>query len=176
MLVAKGWTLLVLGAVSLAVASCSGNGSASAVAFDLRFPSIEAAVAADSVEVRVFDGTKENCQALFAKASAGAALPAALATTNLKKTCSVLTTPLSLPEIAYGRRAVLASATDSENKTVLLGCSDVELNEGTPTVDIFLSLASRFNAPPPPTPCKTLGEYCAKSCSSAPITDAGTGG
>ena len=158
------WTITGLASASLA---CSSGGEAGPApgAYTVNFPSVQAAVAVDTLQVMAFDAeTDDVCQSLVERRRSGQELPACLAETKALPTCSFLgeepnaETQLT---VGFGRRALLAIAKRGTDD-FLLGCTlqDVAKETTATPIDVAILPGTRV----PATTCTSLSQRCSGAC------------
>ena len=158
-------------AVAATVAACTaGDASPSPGVVTMQFPSTQAAVATDFVQLYVFDikTPAERSSICLDKVTAR----------KRKEPLneSFLPPPWNICEllagrraatIPYGEKAVLAVAQRKDRNDQLqdfmLGCSVQTLGEGDALVPIRLALID-VRTPVPETNCATVGDYCGSRC------------
>lgn len=155
----------------VAMALCTGFGSfggggcdVPTVAYQLRFPSAETFLVASTARVDVYDGAGEGnespdsiCRAL----SVGQPAPVTtLHSTGKRSVCEFLAEPgLDISNVRTGRVVLFAEAEDSIGTKLLRGCSVVELNGESETVQIQLSTLPTYPDSPTP-PCANAQQKC----------------
>jgi hypothetical protein len=150
-----------------AIACSTDTMQAPAVAgtYTIEFPSTAAAIATESIAVRVFDATdaQELCNTLVVTQKSHGDLPAALAETAPTSPCSLLGGQGgSLAALPFGTYAFLAVAQKS-GADFLVGCTTQALASNQTSVPIAVSFASAQTAVPATT-CEALSASCAGSC------------
>ena len=163
--------LVILGAVVLGIAACtSGEASPSAGTVTMQFPSTQAAVATDFVQLFVFDVNSPEergtlCQDKVAARKANAPLNPSL-TPQPWNICELLAgrRPATIP---YGEKAILAVAQrkdrNNELQDFMIGCAVQTLGDGDAPLPIYLSLID-VRTPVPDTNCATVADYCGSRC------------
>ena len=160
---------LVLGLGGV-VACSAGEASPSAGTVTMQFPSTQAAVATDFVQIYVFDVTtpQERTSICLDKITARKrkeALDASL-TPPPWNICELLAgrRPATIP---YGEKAILAVAQrkdrNNELQDFMLGCSVQTLGDGDAPIPVHLALVD-VRTPVPETNCATVGDYCGSRC------------
>lgn len=142
--------------------------------YQVSFGSIKIAVAAESLQVTVFDATNAqkdgtDCLTLITKERSGADLPGGalrLGQTGVVPVCDIVLDTASdpaarkgaLPAISYGKRTYLA-VTKRGTADFFIGCASADLTANSAPVDIPLSQAD-VTVQVPDTTCATLGDKC----------------
>jgi len=159
-----GASLLVVSAASL-VASCSSASTAPPTpgGYAVTFPSIGAAIAAESVTLYVYDGS-QSCVALLQAVQTGTLSNLAAPLQTIATSACTLDSPdagaIALP---YGTYAVVAVAAESAGGAPFLdGCTVATLSAASPSTLVVLDVVSdAVTVPPTPASCSGLGAYCA---------------
>jgi hypothetical protein len=128
------------------------------------FPSTAAAVAAEEVQVLVFDATDAGasfCTDLVVARRSQQALPPAIAESKVVTPCEMAAGKGEVT-IPYGLRAVLGVA-QKGGQDYLIGCALQQVGSGDAQVPVQLALASTTVAVPSTT-CVSLTDYCAVRC------------
>lgn len=145
---------------------CEREGEPTEASYTLKFPSTEAAVATDAVQILVFDAPADPaeraqaCADKIARRLRRDALEPAQAS-QPQSVCEMFTSarPFTVP---FGDKVVFAIA-QRRGQDFLLGCSLQTIGDGDAPVPIALALADISNAVPPTT-CTSLGEFCQNRC------------
>jgi hypothetical protein len=157
-------SLALLFATSVACSSKQAAGPSSG-SYTITFPSTAAAVAAESVQVLVFDasdaGTDQVCPELVLARRSNQALPTTIAEAKPVSPCSMQGGAGQIT-ISYGARAVLAVA-QMGGADFLIGCAVQNVGEGSTQVPVQLALAST-TVTVPVTQCASLTDHCAHKC------------
>ncbi len=157
---------LAVGIVALGAGACASKADPSAVNYTLRFPSVEAAIASEQVQVLVFDAPADPaarasaCVDKIAKRLRRDALDPQQASDPVSMCEMFLKKPRF--EVPYGEKVVFAIA-QKKGQDFLLGCTVQTLGDGDAPVPISLALADIAN-PVPATQCATVGDFCAGRC------------
>lgn len=139
--------------------------------YQLSFASVPIAVAAETLQVSVFDATKDgtDCLTLVQKQKSRADLPAApvlLGQTAVVPVCDILNDTQgktgALPEITYGKRTFLA-VLKRGGADLLAGCAAAEITSADTLVDIRVTQINE-TVSIPTTSCGTLGDKCKGTC------------
>jgi len=153
-------------ALSVAALACTAPAEGPATAsYTLTFPSTQAAVATDSVQLLVFDGPPAGqrstyCQSLIqGRKRRDPQRPIAEGT--LGNICELLQGRRSIT-IDYGEKAVLAIGQRGA-QDFLIGCVVQTFGEGDPLLDVDLALVD-VGQPVPETDCTSVSAACAKEC------------
>ena len=157
---------VALAAALACVCACSAASDPSRIEYDVTFPSTAAAVAADGVEIHVFDAAKPDvagdvCASLIVRRRTGQDLPAALVARSDLTPCALRAGQGALA-VSYGSRAFLVVA-QRARQDFLIGCAYVELSATTAPVEIPLALFATTIAVPTTT-CPSLSDHCAGGC------------
>lgn len=160
--------LPILGLAGL-VACSAGEASPTGGVVTMQFPSTQAAVATDFVQLFVFDITPEQrtsvCLDKIAARKRQEALDASL-TLQPWNICELLAgrRPATIP---YGEKAILAVAQRKDRNDQLqdfmIGCSVQTLGDGDAPIPVRMSLVD-VRTPVPETNCATVGDYCGSRC------------
>lgn len=149
------------------VLACGGDDSPKApVTYDLRFPSVDVAVASQTVEVFVFDPlAKENriCEELLVKRRSRQDLGIAIGRMPPTPICDVLAGNAPSVEVGFGTWAFL-TVVQSSSTDYLLGCTLANVGPGTAKPVVSLSYAAATAPQAPATTCLDLGQKCKGSC------------
>ena len=163
--------LPLLGAIVAVFGSACTAGEASPTAgvVSMQFPSTQAAVATDFVQLFVFDITPEQretiCLDKIGARKRQEPLNASL-TPPPWNICELLAgrRPATIP---YGEKAILAVAQRKDRNDQLqdfmIGCSVQTLGEGDAPLPVRLALLN-VGTPVPETNCATVGDYCGSRC------------
>lgn len=152
------------------VACSAGEASPTAGTVTMQFPSTQAAVATDFVQLYVFDVAtpQERSSICLDKITARKRkepLEASL-TPPPWNICELLAgrRPATIP---YGEKAILAVAQrkdrNNELQDFMLGCSVQTLGDGDAPIPIHLALVD-VRTSVPETNCATVGDYCGSRC------------
>jgi hypothetical protein len=159
-----------LGAVALAVfslAACTaGEADPSPGTYTVRFPSTQAAVATDTVQLLVFDAPEDEderaafCSDLITARRRRDQLEPVVQNPPVN-ICEMLfgRKPVTVP---YGDKAVLAIA-QRGGADFMIGCTTQTVGEGDLPLPIVMTLVS-LGRPVPPTECVSVGDFCAERC------------
>ena len=134
--------------------------------YDLRFPSIDVAVATDTIEVFVFDPlAKETriCEELLVKQRSQQELGQWIARLPPTPLCDVLSGNTAPVDVGFGTWAFFAVAQRSSTD-YLLGCTLANVGPGTEKPVITFSYASSTAPPAPPTTCLDVTQKCKRAC------------
>lgn len=138
--------------------------------YRVTFPSNAAAVAAETLQVFVFDAAAAgtDCASLLLKRKSGSDLGTPLATTDSLLMCDVFSgeavdggTKGVLPTLTFGSRAFLA-VTQRTGKDFFIGCATTNVAADSPPIDLTLGPANA-TVTVPATSC-TLQTKCAHTC------------
>jgi hypothetical protein len=149
---------------ALAIVACSSSGSDGGGTYTLAFPSTAAAVAADGVQVLVFDASDAGatfCTDLVVARRSSQALPKALVESKVVTPCDMVA-GLGQVTIPFGLRAVLAVA-QKGGQDYLIGCALQQVGSGDAQVPVQLALAST-TVTVPATTCASLSDHCGGRC------------
>jgi hypothetical protein len=159
-------TALTLGGL---VACSAGEASPTSGTVTVQFPSTQAAVATDFVQLFVFDITPEQrstvCLDKIGARKRQEPLNATL-TPPPWNICELLAgrRPATIP---YGEKAILAVAQRKDRNDQLqdfmIGCSIQTLGDGDAPLPVRLALLNVGTAVPE-TNCATVGDYCGSRC------------
>jgi hypothetical protein len=168
-------TIAILGSVALiglsALPACTaGEGAPSTGKVTLQFPSTQAAVGTDFVQLLVFDLTPDDDR--------GAICLDKITARKRKEPLgeSAVLPPWNVCElnagrppvtVGYGEKAILAIAqrTDAnrELQDFLIGCAVQTIGNGDAPLPIYLSLID-VGSPVPETNCATVSDWCGERC------------
>jgi hypothetical protein len=163
--------LALLAPLALAglVACSAGEAAPTSGIVTMQFPSTQAAVATDFVQLFVFDIPPEErsnvCLDKIAARKRAEPLNASL-TPPPWNICELLAgrRPATIP---YGEKAILAVAQRKDRNDQLqdfmIGCSVQTLGDGDAPLPVRLSLLD-VGTPVPETNCATVGDYCGSRC------------
>jgi hypothetical protein len=149
--------------LALGCSSSSSSGPTTGT-YTLAFPSIAAAVAAEQVQVLVFDAADAGlttCTDLVIARRSKQALPPTIAESTLVTPCD-MAAGRGQVSVSYGPRAVLAVA-ERGGADYLIGCAVQQVGAGNAQVPVQLALATTTVAVPPTT-CASLTDHCANRC------------
>ena len=151
------------------VACSAGEASPTAGVVTMQFPSTQAAVATDFVQLFVFDVTPEQrekvCLEKIGARKNQEPLNASL-TPPPWNICELLAgrRPATIP---YGEKAILAVAQrkdrNNELQDFMIGCAVQTLGDGDAPIPVRLALLD-VRTPVPDTNCATVGDYCNSRC------------
>jgi hypothetical protein len=154
-------------AVALApVVACAGKADPSVVSYTLKFPSVEAAIASEQVQVLVFDAPTDpaaraaDCNEKIARRLRRDPITPIQASEPVSMCEMFLRKPRF--EVPFGEKVIFA-ITQKRGQDFLLGCALQTLGDGDAPVPITLSLADIAN-PVPLTECATVSDFCASKC------------
>ncbi|HEY1695082.1 MAG TPA: hypothetical protein VGG39_23100 [Polyangiaceae bacterium] len=167
----RRWSLpAALASLALGGLACSraqtGSTGPSSSQYEIVFPSTEAAIATQQVEVLVFDTSMEgaDCLSLLITRQAGAPLPESptlLLDTGAIGTCSLAGGGGSL-DVAYGPRSFLVVA-ESGGEDLFTGCAQADVEPNTPPIVVPIAQAATPTALPT-TSCTSLSQKCDGGC------------
>ncbi len=163
-LVRGGWVLAACLVGLVCLAAC-GEGAPSKGSYSLVFPSVAAAVAADSVRVLVFDAPADKHATLCAdllQLQKTRGLPKALVEGAPTRVCDAQSGTGAELAVGYGDRAFLAVAS-RQGADFLVGCAIENVGAGDAPAKVFLAPAST-KVIVPPTTCTTLSDACSGRC------------
>ena len=155
----------------LGVAACSASeGSPSPGKVTVQFPSTQAAVATDFVQLMVFDIGSPDQRATMCLDKVEARKRKEILTPSFQpppwNICELLAgrRPATIP---YGEKAILAVAQrkdkNNELQDFMIGCAVQTIGDGDAPIPIHLSLID-LGLPVPDTNCATVGDWCASRC------------
>lgn len=161
--------LLGLAFAVLCSACSAGEASPTTGSVTVQFPSTQAAVATDFVQLFVFDITPEQ-RGTVCLDKIGARKRQEPLNANLTpppwNICELLAgrRPATIP---YGEKAILAVAQRKDRNDQLqdfmVGCSIQTLGDGDAPLPVRLALLN-VGTPVPETNCATVGDYCGSRC------------
>lgn len=162
-------SLLTVLAFAGVVACSGGEASPTGGVVTVQFPSTQAAVATDFVQLFVFDITPEQrpsvCLDKVTARKREEKLNESLAPPPWN-ICELLAgrRPATIP---YGEKAILAVAQrkdrNNELQDFMIGCSVQTLGDGDAPIPVRLALID-VRTPVPDTNCATVGDYCGSRC------------
>ncbi|HQY64197.1 MAG: hypothetical protein IPF92_22280 [Myxococcales bacterium] len=156
----------VLAGAVVALAAC-GDSAPSKGTYSLVFPSVAAAVAAESVQVFVFDAPAANratlCSELVSLRRSGRPLNP-LARGPVLRVCDAQSPQGGQGEltVGYGDRAFLAVAL-RQGEDFLMGCAVQNVGTGDAPAKVYLAPASP-KVTVPATTCSSLSDACGGRC------------
>ena len=160
--------LAALAAASV-VAACSASTNTVTVdggsvqgSYSIQFPSTAAAVATETVEVRVFGAAAGGCFTLVQKQQSHQQLPDAIVKAGPVSPCDMQTSGAGALTLPFGKVSVLAVAT-RKNADFLIGCGDGDVSASNAVVTVPLSLAGT-SVSVPTTTCAELTAHCSGGC------------
>lgn len=155
------FALLVVGA---GACSASPDGPSTGT-YSIQFPSTEAAVATDTVQVFVFDAPKPSDRATYCQSL--------IQGRRRKDPQKPLyqSTPVNICELLQGRRPITVSYGEKAVMAVgqrgavdfLIGCVIQTFGDGDAPLDIDLTLVD-LGQPVPETDCKSVSAACQEKC------------
>ena len=161
--------LVLLLAASMGVACTAGEASPTGGVVAMQFPSTQAAVATDFVQLYVFDVTPEQrasiCLDKVQARKREEPLNASL-TPPPWNICELLAgrRPATIP---YGEKAILAVAqrkdANDQLQDFMIGCAVQTLGDGDAPIPVRMALID-VGTPVPETNCATVGDYCGSRC------------
>jgi hypothetical protein len=159
--------LFAIGMLAFSAGCSSKDAALAPTSVTLTFPSTEAAVASDSVQIQVFDETAADpsnlsaaCEDLVAQARSSQALPAPLV--DVSTSACALQSGDDPVTVGVGVRAFLVTAT-SNGTALLIGCTVESVEGGSLLVPIDLVPLSDAVVVPPTT-CTALSQHCSGGC------------
>lgn len=159
-------TSLALSFALAPVLACAGKADPSVVSYTLKFPSVEAAIASEQVQVLVFDAEVDpvlraaDCSEKIARRLRRDPISPIQASEPVSMCEMFLRKPRF--EVPFGEKVVFA-ITQKRGQDFLLGCAVQTFGDGDAPVPITLSLADISN-PVPATECATVSDFCASRC------------
>jgi hypothetical protein len=162
-------TTLAFASVALvSLAACSpGTEAEKSGAVTVAFPSTNAAIATDTLELRVFDAnvTGNDCLSLIQTEEKTQPLPKAIFDSGKQDTCKFFETQVKPFDMGYGSRAFMVVG-QRANTDFVLGCSIAGIGDVSNAVSVDLSLNlsafSQTTQVPDSTTCASLGDRCTK--------------
>ncbi len=161
------------GALVACSAGTSDHASApSSYTYEIEFPSTQAAVGADTVQVFVFSQStpETDCPSLITDVSSQESLPPTVAQTNQLALCDVLSgSKGEIPNVTYGDVAFLVVA-QRNGANYFSGCALATISASSGPVDVSLTAVSDTTTILPTT-CMSVSAFCSQSCT---VGDAGS--
>lgn len=161
-------TLAALAALAACTTLVACNTEPSPGKVTIDFPSTEAAIATDYVQLYVFEITAAEretfCDAAVSARKGGETLEAS-DTPRAWNVCELLEGRPPI-EIEYGEKAILAVAQRSAGNLLedfMIGCAAAKVGEGNLPVPILLHAIDETK-PLPPTSCTTVSDFCGRRC------------
>jgi hypothetical protein len=151
------------------VACTAGEASPTGGTVTIQFPSTQAAVATDYVQLYVFDVTPEDRGSICLDKVTARKREEPLNpsfTPPAWNICELLggRNPATIP---YGEKAILAVAQrkdkNNELQDFMIGCAVETVGDGDAPIPIHLALLD-VRTPVPDTNCATVGDYCGLRC------------
>lgn len=162
-------TLTFAGIALVSLAACSpGTESEKSGAVTVAFPSTNAAIATDTLELRVFDAnvTGNDCLTLIQTEEKTQPLPKPIYDSGKVDTCQFFAAQVKPFDMGYGSRAFMVVG-QRANADFVLGCSIAGIGDVSNSVNVELSLnLSAFTQNtqvPDSTTCASLGDRCTKN-------------
>jgi hypothetical protein len=155
-----------VGAVAL-VACSPGTQAEKSGMVGITFPSTNAAIATDTIELRVFDASVagNDCLTLIQTEEKTQPLPKAIYDSGKVDTCTFFASQAKSFDMGYGSRAFMVVG-QRANADFVLGCSIAGIGDVANSVNVELSLdLSTFTQTtqvPDSTTCASLGDKCTK--------------
>ncbi|MEO7113891.1 MAG: hypothetical protein ABI183_25850 [Polyangiaceae bacterium] len=156
-----------IGVVSLAACS-PGTESQKAGAVSVTFPSTKAAIATDTIELRVFDANApgNDCLTLIQTEEKTQPLPKPIYDSGKVDTCAFFANQVKPFDMGYGARSFIVVGQRS-NADFVLGCTTAGIGDVANSVNVELSLNLSTFAPTTQVPdsatCSSLGDRCTKN-------------
>lgn len=143
------------------------------VQLELVFPSPDAAVRVDVIQVLVYDNPNQDpdlcARLMFARQNGLDAPQAPVASTPIASVCSFLRqTATSRVQAPFGPAAILVAASravaEQTYQDFLLGCSQQVVGDGDAAVAVQLARTGDVTSQLPKTECTSLAQFCSASC------------
>lgn len=154
-------TFATLAACVSACAIRSEDAEAREVGLSLAFPSLQAALVVDVVEVQVLPPSR-GCDLLMQDRRTNAPLPQPVVTTGDVNVCSFLSGNAKLVA-PLGDHVLLAIARRG-NEELFSGCVQQTIGDGDAVLPITLSRSGNAQPDLPATDCASLADLCANRC------------
>jgi len=157
-----------------ALAACSaGTADKKSGGLTVSFPSTAAAIASDTLELHVLDGSDPNaCLAAIQARQKNQPLAKPLLSINAQSTCNFLANAGAPFDVGYGVRAflVVAQRAPTAGGTLadfMIGCALAGVGDVSNQVDVSLTVVDDLASVPAFTKCSTLSDRCKLSSSAA---------
>lgn len=149
--------------LGLATVACAAKEESAPpdIAFDVQFPSPQAAAATDNVKVYAFEGG--NCTDLIRSRTTTRQLPAAAAETPLLTPCQLLQGADNSFELDLQKDYALLAVGQVKGEDVFIGCTTQRAFGTTKALPISLTFVN-IQVGIPTTTCTKLSEKCAQRC------------
>ncbi|MGH7282317.1 MAG: hypothetical protein ACRELY_12380 [Polyangiaceae bacterium] len=148
---------------TMALVACGGTADKKSGALTISFPSTNAAVASDKLELHVLDGSDPNAclNAVRARQAApGTAPTATLYDIPATDTCEFLSNGVKPFDMGYGARAFLVVA-QKGGSDFLIGCTLTGIGDISNQVNVDLTVFDKTTDVPQSTKCSSLSQKCA---------------
>lgn len=142
-------------------AACGGTADEQKGTLTISFPSTAAAVASDTLELHVIDGSSSDaCLNAVQTLRKNQPVSGSLYDIPATDTCKFLSTEVKPAEISYGARAFVVIAQKS-GANFLIGCTRTGIGDvGGQAVNVDLTPISTTTDVPQSTKCTTLSQKC----------------
>jgi hypothetical protein len=157
---------LFIGAVAL-VACSPGTQDEKSGTVGITFPSTNAAIATDTIELRVYDSTIQgnDCLTLIETEQKAQPLPKPIYDSGNVATCTFFASQVKPFDMGYGSRSFLVVGQRSTNGTAadfMLGCTTAGIGDVSNSVNVDLSIFDPTSQVPESTKCASLSDRCTK--------------
>jgi hypothetical protein len=133
--------------------------------FSVDFPSVAAAVAAETLQVQAFEVTGERlCQKLLELRKSGQDMPLVAAQTPPLRPCQFASAKdeATRIELPLDKRFAFLAVAQRGKEDLMLGCGTQDVTRTKNVVPVSLALAEQKSIPT--TTCTTLSQHCASGC------------
>lgn len=160
-----------IGAVGLVfLGACSpGTEAEKSGAVGITFPSTNAAIATDTIELRAYDATVggNDCLSLVETEQKSQPLPKAIYDSGKVATCTYFANGGVKPfDMGYGSRSFLVvgqRSTNGQAADFMIGCTVAGIGDVANSVTVDLSIFDPTSEVPDSTKCASLGDRCTKN-------------
>jgi len=159
------FTVLCGGVVACSAGTTDHASAPTSYTYEVAFPSTQAAVGADTIQVFVFSRStpETDCPSLITDVSSHESFPPTLAQTSQLALCDVLTgTQGEIPNVTYGEVAFLVVA-QRAGANYFSGCALATISATSAPVDVSLTAISDTTTIEQ-TNCGSVSAFCAKTC------------
>ncbi len=156
-------------AVASLVAACSpGTAAEKSGTLSVSFPSTNAAIATDTIELTVYDGSiaGNDCLTLVQTVQKGQPTPKPIFDSGKVATCTFFQNQVKPFDMGYGTRSFLAVGQRSTGGTAanfMIGCTVAGIGDVANSVNVDLSDFDPTAVVPESTKCASLSDRCVKN-------------
>jgi hypothetical protein len=156
--------------VTCGVACSPGTDAEKSGSVGITFPSSNAAIATDTIELRVYDSTIQgnDCLTLVESEQKTQPLPKPIYDSGKINTCTYLANGGVKPfDMGYGSRSFLVvgqrAPTGQQAADFMIGCSVAGIGDVSNSVNVDLSVFDPTSQVPDSTKCASLSDRCTKN-------------